>query len=50
MSLGELQINFPYVFCTKSSPNDLISGNFDREKVDQDDVFYYKDTLHFFSE
>jgi hypothetical protein len=42
MSLGELQISFPLFFCTKNSPNDLISGNFDSEKVDQDEVFYYK--------
>jgi hypothetical protein len=24
--------------------------NFDSEKVDQDEVFYYKDILHLFSE
>jgi hypothetical protein len=40
MSLGELQISFPLFFCIKNSPNDLISGNFDSEKVDQDEVFY----------
>jgi hypothetical protein len=50
MSLGELRISFPYVFCTKNSPNDIISGKFDSEKVDQDEVFYYKDILHFFLE
>ena len=51
MSLGELQISFPlFCFCTKNSPNDIISGNFDNEKVDQHEVFYYKDTLHFFFE
>jgi hypothetical protein len=50
MSLGELQIKFPLVFFTKNSPNDIISGNFDSEKVDQDEVFYCKDTLHFFLE
>jgi hypothetical protein len=50
MSLGELQISFPLFFCTKNSPNDIISGNIDSEKVDQDEVFYCKDTLHFFSE
>jgi hypothetical protein len=51
MSLGELQINFPLLFfCTKISPDDIISINFDSEKVDQDEVFYYKDTLHFFLE
>ena len=44
MSLGELQISFPLFFCTKNSPNDIISGNFDSE-VDQDEVFYYKDTV-----
>jgi hypothetical protein len=33
-----------------NSPNDIISGNFDSEKVDQDGIFYYKDTLHFFLE
>jgi hypothetical protein len=40
MSLGELQISSP-VFCTKNTPNDIISRNFDSEKVDQDEVFYY---------
>ena len=50
MSLGELQISFSLVFCTKNSPNDIISGNFDSEEVDQDGIFYYKDTLHFFFE
>ena len=40
MSLGELQISSP-VFCTKNTPIDIISGNFDSEKVDQDEVFYY---------
>jgi hypothetical protein len=33
-SLGELQISFPLFFVS--------------EKVDQDEVFYYKDTLNFF--
>jgi hypothetical protein len=37
-------------FCTKNSTDDIISGNLNSEKVDQDEVFYYKDTLHFFSE
>jgi hypothetical protein len=41
MSLGE---------CTKNSPNDIISGKFGSEKVDQGEVFYYKDILHFFLE
>jgi hypothetical protein len=49
MSLGELQISFPLFFFTKNSTNDIISGNFDSEKVDQDEVFYYKDTFHFIS-
>jgi hypothetical protein len=31
-----------------NSSNDIISGNFDSEKVDQDGIFYYKDILHFF--
>jgi hypothetical protein len=50
MSLGELQISFPFVFSIKNSANDIISENFDSQKVDQHEVFYYKDTLHFFSE
>ena len=33
-----------------NSPNDIISANFDSEKVDQDGIFYYKDILHFFFE
>ena len=49
MSLGELHISFP-LNCTKNSPNDIISRNFDSEKDDQDEVFYYKDILHFFLE
>jgi hypothetical protein len=31
----------------RNSPNDIISANFDSEKVDQDGIFYYKDILHF---
>jgi hypothetical protein len=50
MSLGELQISFPLFFCTKNAPNNIISGNFNGEKVDQDEVFYYKYLLHFFLE
>ena len=38
------------VFCTKNSPDDIISGNFDSEKVDQDEGFYCNDILHFFLE
>jgi hypothetical protein len=41
MSFGEFLVH---------SPNDIISGNFDSEKVDQDGIFYYKDILHFFFE
>ena len=44
-----------WIFGTKNkgklicnSSNDIISGNFDSEKVDQDGIFYYKDILHFF--
>jgi hypothetical protein len=33
-----------------NSPDDIVSGNFDSEKVDQDEVFYHKDILHFFFE
>jgi hypothetical protein len=49
MSLGELQIIFPLFFVPKIHLR-TSSGNFDSEKVDQDEVFYYKDTLHFFLE
>jgi hypothetical protein len=42
-----------WIFGTKNkgklicnSPNHIISGNFDSEKVDQDGIFYYKDILH----
>jgi hypothetical protein len=31
-----------------NSSNDIMSGNVGSEKVDQDEVFYYKDILHFF--
>jgi hypothetical protein len=33
-----------------NSPNDIISGNSDSEKVDQDGIFCFKDILHFFFE
>jgi hypothetical protein len=33
-----------------NSPNDILSGNFDSEKVDQNGIFYYKEILHFFFE
>ena len=44
-SLGEflVQKNKGKLIC--NSPNDIISGNFDSEKVDQDGIFYYKDIL-----
>ena len=42
-----------WIFGTKNkgklicnSPNDIISGIFDSEKVDQDGIFYYKDLLY----
>jgi hypothetical protein len=41
---------FSFLFSTENSPNDIKFGHFDGEKVDQDEFFYYKDTLHFFSE
>jgi hypothetical protein len=49
-SLGEflVQKNKGKLIC--NSPNDIISGNFDSEKVDQDGIYYYKDILHFFFE
>jgi hypothetical protein len=52
MSLGELQISFPLFFVPKIHFCFLYqkSWNFDSEKVDQDEVFYYKDILHFFLE
>jgi hypothetical protein len=52
MSLGELQISFPLFFVPKIHFCFLYqkSGNFVSEKVDQDEVFYYKDILHFFLE
>ncbi len=33
-----------------NSLNDIISENFDSEKVDEDEDFSYKDILHFFLE
>ena len=48
MSLGELQISFPFFFVPKIlllSP--LILSNFDSEKVDPVEVFYYEDIFHF---
>jgi hypothetical protein len=52
MSSGELRISFPLFFVPKilNSPNDIKSGKFDSENVDQEEVFYYKDILHFFLE
>ena len=40
MSLGEFLGKGKRIY---NSPNDIISGNFDSEKVDQDEIFYYKD-------
>jgi hypothetical protein len=51
MSSGEILVqknNKGKLIC--NSPNDIISGNFDSEKVDQDGIFYHKDILHFFFE
>jgi hypothetical protein len=50
MSLGEflVQKNKGKLIC--NSPNDIISGNFDSEKVDQDGIFYHKDIIRFFFE
>jgi hypothetical protein len=50
MSLGEFLVrkNKGKLIC--NPPDDIISGNFDSEKVDQDGIFYYKDILHFFFE
>ena len=30
---------------SKNSPDDIISGNFDSEKVDEEGFFYYKDNI-----
>jgi hypothetical protein len=35
---------------TKQGKTNFQSDNFDSEKVDQDEDFYYKDILHFFLE
>jgi hypothetical protein len=47
MSLGEflVQKNKGKLIC--NSPNDIISGNFDSGKVDQDGIFYYKRYITF---
>jgi hypothetical protein len=49
MSLGEflVQKTEKIIF---NLPNDIISANFDSEKVDQDGIFHYKDIFHFFLE
>jgi hypothetical protein len=43
MWLDELR---SFVYCIKNSLDDIISGNSDSEKVDQDQVSYHKDILH----
>jgi hypothetical protein len=48
MSLAEFLIEKTKGKLICNSPNDIISGNFDSEKVDQDEIFYYKNILHFF--
>jgi hypothetical protein len=47
MSLGEFwyKKNKGKLIC--NSPNDIISRNFDSEKVGQDGIFYYKDIITF---
>ena len=49
-SLGEFFVQKNKGKLIWNSPNDIISGNFDSEKVDQDGIFYYKDILHSFFE
>ncbi len=51
-SLGEFlgQNNKEKLICNSPIHNEIISGNFESEKVDQDEVFYLKDILHFFLE
>ena len=34
--------NVMYLY-SKNSPNDIISGDFDSEKVDEEGIFYYRD-------
>ena len=44
-----MQIRFRFLLY-KIPSDDIISGNFDSEKVNHNEVCYYKDVLHFFSE
>jgi hypothetical protein len=39
-----LRRNVMYLYC-KNSPNDIISGNFDSEKVNEEGIFYYRDNI-----
>jgi hypothetical protein len=41
-----LRRNVMYLY-SKNSPNDIIciSGNFDSEKVDEEEIFYYRDNI-----
>jgi hypothetical protein len=50
MSLCGLQISFPLFFVPNIHLMTSYPETFDSEKVDQDEVFYYKDILHFFLE
>jgi hypothetical protein len=50
MSLGEFLVQKTKGKLICNSSNDIISANFDSEKVGQDGIFYYKHILHFFFE
>jgi hypothetical protein len=39
-----LRRNVMYLY-SKNSPNDIISGSFDGEKVDEEGIFYYRDNI-----
>jgi hypothetical protein len=47
MSLGELQISFPLFFCTKNSPNDIISGTLTVKKLIN--ISYFVIKIHYIS-
>jgi hypothetical protein len=39
-----LRRNVMYLY-SKNSPNDIISGSFDSENVDEEGIFYYRDNI-----
>lgn len=50
LPLKELAIPRVEWMASKNSTSEIVSGNFNSDKVDQDEISYNGDVLHFFLE